>query len=204
MKKSIIYFLFAIGVMVLGSCSTNNFVKNTGRFNYVKSKVLPDQTEPILAEVSENSQDLNQDKREDVSESQPINNNPKKKETNQSLDNKDSKKRSGDIATNSTTEEVEIMENTPPSTAEKTKSFISAPSPKNTTKEKSQLAALLLCLILGMIGVHRFYLGKPLGGIIILLLTLVGIAYPPALILSGLIVLFDAIRLLLGGLGPGW
>lgn len=37
---------------------------------------------------------------------------------------------------------------------------------KNTPNEKSKLFALLLCMLFGFFGVHRFYLGKPITGII--------------------------------------
>ena len=58
----------------------------------------------------------------------------------------------------------------------------------------NQTVAVLLCFFLGAIGVHRFYLGDTLIGVI-QLLTLGGL---------GIWVLIDFIRLLIGDLGPGW
>jgi len=57
---------------------------------------------------------------------------------------------------------------------------------------KTKLAALLLCLFLGVFGIHRFYLGYPILGIVYLLTGGGG----------GLFVLIDLILLLIGGLGP--
>jgi hypothetical protein len=58
----------------------------------------------------------------------------------------------------------------------------------------NQTVAVLLCFFLGAIGVHRFYLGDTLIGVI-QLLTLGGL---------GVWTLIDFIRLLIGDLGPGW
>lgn len=58
----------------------------------------------------------------------------------------------------------------------------------------NQTVAVLLCFFLGAIGVHRFYLGDTLIGVI-QLLTLGGL---------GIWSLIDFIRLLTGDLGPGW
>ena len=57
---------------------------------------------------------------------------------------------------------------------------------------KSQLVALLLCFFIGVIGIHRFYLGYT--GIGILMLLTGGVC--------GLLTLIDFIRILVGDLGP--
>jgi TM2 domain-containing membrane protein YozV len=57
---------------------------------------------------------------------------------------------------------------------------------------KSQLIALLLCFFIGVIGIHRFYLGYT--GIGILMLLTGGVC--------GLLTLIDFIRILIGDLGP--
>jgi len=44
-----------------------------------------------------------------------------------------------------------------------------------TVSEKSRLAATLLCLFLGLLGIHRFYVGKIGTGILLLLLSATGI-----------------------------
>jgi hypothetical protein len=58
----------------------------------------------------------------------------------------------------------------------------------------SQIVALLLCWFLGIIGVHRFYLGDTWQGIV-QLLTLGGL---------GIWTLIDFILIIVGELGPGW
>lgn len=47
--------------------------------------------------------------------------------------------------------------------------------PKNLISPKSRLVAFLLCLFLGVIGFHRFYVGKIGTGIIMILLMFTGI-----------------------------
>ncbi len=207
MRKSVQYYAMAVMLLVLGSCSTTNFVSDTSRFNYVKTDKLPERSSPVETEVYEDSEKM-------LTESNPVEPfvDESIKQEPQKQQNDDGKPiaetirtpEKKDVAANSIGEEEELTEKSYSETSTRKRSYITIPSPADTTKEKSQLTALLLCLILGMIGVHRFYLGKPLGGIIILALTLVGVAYPPAFALAGLIVLFDAIRLLFGGLGPGW
>ena len=59
---------------------------------------------------------------------------------------------------------------------------------------KSQTTTLLLCVLLGGIGVHRYYLGDVLEGVI-QTLTLGGL---------GIWSLIDLIRICTGALGPGW
>ena len=39
---------------------------------------------------------------------------------------------------------------------------------------KNKLAALLLCLFLGTLGLHRIYIGRKQGGLLMLALTVVG------------------------------
>lgn len=58
----------------------------------------------------------------------------------------------------------------------------------------NQIVALVLCWFLGIIGVHRFYLGDTWQGIV-QLLTLGGL---------GIWTLIDFIRIAIGDLGPGW
>ena len=58
----------------------------------------------------------------------------------------------------------------------------------------NQIVALVLCWFLGLIGVHRFYLGDTWQGIV-QLLTLGGL---------GIWTLIDFIRIAIGDLGPGW
>ena len=58
----------------------------------------------------------------------------------------------------------------------------------------NQIVALVLCWFLGLIGVHRFYLGDIWQGIV-QLLTLGGL---------GIWTLIDFIRIAIGDLGPGW
>ena len=58
----------------------------------------------------------------------------------------------------------------------------------------NQIVALVLCWFLGLIGVHRFYLGDTWQGIV-QLLTLGGL---------GIWTLIDLIRIAIGDLGPGW
>ncbi|MBS3914149.1 MAG: TM2 domain-containing protein [Bacteroidetes bacterium] len=65
-------------------------------------------------------------------------------------------------------------------------------SNENPPKGKSQLAALLLCIFLGDIGVHRFYLGYPLIGIL-QILTLGGL---------GVWTLIDLVFIITGDLKP--
>jgi len=63
---------------------------------------------------------------------------------------------------------------------------------KNAGGSKSQLTALILCFFFGMIGVHRFYLGYPVIGII-QILTLGGF---------GIWALIDLILIITGDLQP--
>jgi|LauGreDrversion4_2_1035121.scaffolds.fasta_scaffold87740_1 TM2 domain-containing membrane protein YozV len=62
----------------------------------------------------------------------------------------------------------------------------------NSTTGKSQIVALILCFFLGVLGIHRFYLGYP--GIGILMLLTGG--------LFGILLFIDFIRLITGGLKP--
>lgn len=65
-------------------------------------------------------------------------------------------------------------------------------SPAVASGEKSQLVALLLCWALGIIGIHRFYLGYTWQGIV-QIFTLGGL---------GIWTLIDFVRILLGTLKP--
>lgn len=64
--------------------------------------------------------------------------------------------------------------------------------PKALEGSKSQLVAFLLCLFLGSLGIHRFYLGYT--GVGILMLLTGG--------LCGILTLIDFIRIIIGDLGP--
>jgi len=57
------------------------------------------------------------------------------------------------------------------------------------TSKKLRLVALLLCWFLGMLGVHRFYVGKTITGIAMLLITLTFFG----MIVTGIWVLVDMI-----------
>ena len=67
-------------------------------------------------------------------------------------------------------------------------------STATTVAGDNQIVALLLCWFLGILGVHRFYLGDTWQGIV-QLLTLGGL---------GVWVLVDFILICVGELGPGW
>ncbi|NMH25043.1 TM2 domain-containing protein [Flavobacterium solisilvae] len=65
-------------------------------------------------------------------------------------------------------------------------------SPAAASGGKSQLAALLICFFVGIIGIHRFYLGYTWQGIV-QILTLGGL---------GIWTLIDFIRIITGDLKP--
>jgi TM2 domain-containing membrane protein YozV len=69
---------------------------------------------------------------------------------------------------------------------------------------KSQIVALLLCLFFGYLGIHRFYLGYTLAGVIQLLILGTALKYKLKLVvfLALLWVLIDLIRIFLGDLQP--
>lgn len=62
----------------------------------------------------------------------------------------------------------------------------------NAADGQSQLVALLLCLLVGGLGIHRFYLGYIWQGIV-QILTLGGL---------GIWTLIDLVRIITGSLGP--
>ncbi|MFP4487325.1 MAG: TM2 domain-containing protein [Campylobacterales bacterium] len=70
--------------------------------------------------------------------------------------------------------------------------------------KKSRVASLVLCFFFGMLGVHRFYLGKNSSGAIMLILTLIGAALSgiliglPLLAITFIWAVFDFLGLLLG------
>jgi len=204
MNKSIFYLMLFTGLMALGSCSTGNFVQDTGRFNYIKTDKQIQKSQPAPIAAIKEVRKKNPLKKPVISMALEAKTTAIKKSGKSVKQTNKAKVSLRNFATNSMMEEEELITKSFSENHSKTRSYINIPAPKNTTKEKSQLIALLLCVIFGMLGIHRFYLGKPLGGIIILGLTLIGIAYPSLLALAGLIVLIDAVRLLFGGLGPGW
>ena len=70
---------------------------------------------------------------------------------------------------------------------------------------KSRGKALLLVILLGGIGVHRFYVNKIGTGILQILLTILGIALTigfyfviPFYLISGIVVFIDFLKILLG------
>lgn len=65
-------------------------------------------------------------------------------------------------------------------------------SPAAAASGKSQTTALLLCIFVGIIGIHRFYLGYTWQGIV-QILTLGGL---------GVWTLIDLVRIITGELGP--
>lgn len=60
--------------------------------------------------------------------------------------------------------------------------------------DKSKVTALLLCLFFGMLGAHLFYTKYTWQGVLILIMTLTGIG----MIVSGVVVLIDLIKLIAG------
>ncbi len=70
--------------------------------------------------------------------------------------------------------------------------------------DKSQIVALLLCLFLGTLGIHRYYLGYPFAGVIQLLILGTAIKYKLKLVVffAVLWLLIDLIRIFLGDLQP--
>ncbi|MBA57382.1 MAG: hypothetical protein CMK89_23280 [Pseudomonadales bacterium] len=62
------------------------------------------------------------------------------------------------------------------------------PEPKRVTSRRKIFPALILCLVFGLFGTHRFYVGK-VGTGILQMLTLGGL---------GFWVIFDAVLLILG------
>jgi TM2 domain-containing membrane protein YozV len=87
-----------------------------------------------------------------------------------------------------TTENTTISSTT--SKVEKSKDALS--SPAAASGDKSQLIALLLVLLVGGLGIHRFYLGYTWQGVV-QLLTAGG---------CGVWALIDLIRIITGDLGP--
>jgi len=67
------------------------------------------------------------------------------------------------------------------------------------TSNKSRLAALLLALFLGAIGIHRFYVGKVGTGIVMLILAITFVG----LIVSSIWALIDLITILVGSFQDG-
>lgn len=74
--------------------------------------------------------------------------------------------------------------------------------PASETTDKNQLAALLLAIFLGGLGIHRFYLGHTWQGIVQLLLWLTGIFLIIPLIGLFVWVIIDIINIATGKLKP--
>lgn len=77
---------------------------------------------------------------------------------------------------------------------------------KSEVSDKSKVAAALLCFFLGMLGIHRFYLGKIGTGAIMLILTAMG-SFTVGIIVGigpitfvGVWVMIDFIRILCSNL----
>lgn len=77
---------------------------------------------------------------------------------------------------------------------------------ENAISDKSKVAAALLSLFLGMIGIHRFYLGRIGSGLFMLFLTIVGFLTTGLLFGFGILAFvgiwdfIDFIRILCNGL----
>ena len=75
-------------------------------------------------------------------------------------------------------------------------------------KGKSQLAALLFCIFLGWLGIHRFYLGYTGLGIMYLLFGTIGLALVavligiPIVLALMILIIIDLIRIITGSLKP--
>ena len=67
------------------------------------------------------------------------------------------------------------------------------------SSQKSRLATLLFCLFLGVIGVHRFYVGKSGSGIAMLLISVTGFG----LLITGIWCLIDFISIASGSFKDG-
>ena len=87
---------------------------------------------------------------------------------------------------------VEQQQNNTTTTVVEKKEKQTFSSPAAASGEKSQLIALILCVLVGGIGIHRFYLGYTWQGIV-QLLTLGG---------CGIWSLIDLIRIITGDLQP--
>lgn len=76
-----------------------------------------------------------------------------------------------------------------------------AQDPESETTDKSQLIALILAIVIGGLGIHRFYLGYTWQGIVQLLLALTSWLIIPGIALL-VWVIFDIIRIATGKLKP--
>lgn len=88
--------------------------------------------------------------------------------------------------------DTENKDNTTQVSASKEEANSNLSSPAASSSGKSQLVALLLCIFVGGIGIHRFYLGYTTEGIL-QILTLGG---------CGIWALIDLIRIATGDLKP--
>ena len=80
---------------------------------------------------------------------------------------------------------------------------------EDVLSDKSKIVAALLCFFLGMLGIHRFYLGKNGTGFLMLLLTIIGAATAVIYVgwvfiaIEGLWEVIDFFRILFGGMKDG-
>lgn len=75
---------------------------------------------------------------------------------------------------------------------------------QSTVSDKGKVAAALFCFFLGMLGIHRFYLGRHASGIVMLIMFIGGIFIPVLgwglIIVEAIWVLIDFIRILCNSL----
>jgi len=106
------------------------------------------------------------------------------------------------VAMKSHSERAENFENKQKATNNATPS-IHKISKKTEEKGKSQVVALVLAIIVGTLGVHRFYLGYTGRGILMLLLSTVGsLLFGLGAIVSFVLAIIDIIKIATGELGP--
>lgn len=207
MRKIKVFGLSFILSLFIISCSSSSFVQNSGRMNYAK-KQGQIQTQSNAIEQSEEVAII-----EEIPES--YNKISSKIETTEASPTADKPESNNSIDVKSAQVEKASQE----VTKKEIKSLIKSEKkdskhPNNTAKATSgddQLIALLLCIFLGMFGVHRFYLGDKKRGMLILALTLIGAVFfwlPIisflVLFVAAIIVFIDFIKLIIGSLGPGW
>jgi TM2 domain-containing membrane protein YozV len=76
----------------------------------------------------------------------------------------------------------------------------------NAVSNKSKVVALLLCLFLGSMGLHRIYLGHIVTGVMLIILNVIGVILSAIYIgyiftvIAGIIEVVDFFRIIFGGL----